>query len=393
MRRTRRIGLIVMTGLAALLVILFFRFFDLVEREETFGYKAVTKENDLLAARRFLKAMGIAAENIPTPTPALPLPDHDAVILINSKRLAVNERTQEFLFDWVRHGGHLIFSLRSETIYDDVGDILKRLNEIEAGEDTMLQALEVESGILELSNEQRRELDQFGVVFPEAEDFLWVAFDPRLRIVNHSDRFRSLSGDGDGDTVITGRYGNGHITIFSDRNVLHNRRIGDRDHAAFLWYLVNLHGLPSKVWLVAHDNMPGIIIWLWGHARELIISLLLLLLMGFLTLMRRFGPIIGVIPPIRRRLLEHIQASGWFLWRFGHADKLLFGMQHNLRYELSIRHPGLQVLSVDEMSGKLSDIIEMSQDDIRQALGKKTIQSREDFTRTIRLCERLRKQL
>ena len=76
---------------------LFFTMFEKQTRTQRFGYSPEARLNDLLAARRFLKRMGIPSENMATPSPASKLPPTTDTIVLATKRLTVDHRTQEIL--------------------------------------------------------------------------------------------------------------------------------------------------------------------------------------------------------------------------------------------------------------------------------------------------------
>ena len=372
---------------------LFFTLFEKKEVTHRFGYSPEARLNNLLAARRFLKRMGIPAENMATPSPASRLPQTSDVILLATKRLTVDKRTQDILMAWVRDGGHLILTARSETVKDGLLDLLEDFNEVETDGDLFLETLGVQTIQPEVSSRDRDDYDGAGVSFPDADDFIWVQFSLNMKFRTENENFQSLAGDQDGEFVLSGEFGAGRVSIITDRRVLHNRLIGKKDHARFLLELVTLGGDPAKVWLIGEDDMPGLYAWTWKHAHEAVISFAVLLFMVLYTVSRRFGPILDVRAAKRRRLLEHIQASGWFLWRHKHYEQLLMGMQNNLKHELNIKHPGLREMGTSSAAAHLSSFIDMSATEIQQVLGMIEVGNKEEFTTTVRLYERLRKQL
>jgi hypothetical protein len=393
MSRQAWIMLITAVVLILLAAGLFFTLFEKKSSTRSFGYSPQARSNDLLAARRFIKRMGIPAESMATPSPASKLPATADVILLATRRLTVDQRTQDSLMNWVRDGGHLILTARTETVNDGLMDIFENFNEIESEKDPFLQALGIKAVKRSLSTEDRRDYDASGVAFPASNDFVWVAFDPDLQLQTDHERFQSLASDDDGDFILTGEVGRGRVSVLTDRKVLHNRRIGEKDHARFLLEMVTLGGNPEKVWLIEDDDMPGLYTWIWRHAFEAVISVGLLALMILLTVSRRFGPVLDLQPPTRRRLLEHITASGWFLWRHRHYQELLAGMQNNLKHDMAIKHPGIQELGSSAAAARLANFIDMSAGEIQQALGIIKVSNKEEFTSTVRLYERLRKQL
>ena len=393
MTRGGWITLIISLVLIASAIGLFFTMFEKESSTQRFGYSPEARLNDLLAARRFLKRMGIPAENMATPSPASTMPPASDTIVLATKRLTVDHRTRVILQQWARSGGHLILTARSETVADGFFDLFEELNEIETEGDRFLELLNIRTNEIDLSRDERRDSDSFGVTFPGLDDFIWVEFEPDLRLDSANPDFVSLSGDDDGDFVLTGDYGDGRISVISDRRILHNRMIGEHDHARFLLELIHLDNSTDKVWLIADDDMPGLYAWLWRHAHEAVISTALLLLFILYASAHRFGPIIDLEPATRRRLLEHIQATGWFLWRHQHYAQLLNGMQNNLKQEITIKHPGVREMGAAAAAARLAEITDLAVDDIRHALGVIQVNNKEEFTTTVRLYERLRKQL
>lgn len=387
----------IMLGISLVLIAgatgLFFTLFEKKETTRHFGYSPEARQNDLLAARRFLKRMGIPAESMATPSPASTLPPTSDVILLATKRLTVDKRTQDILLEWVRNGGHLVLTARSDTVTDGFLDFFERFNEVESEGDLFLETLGVETIHQSADSEEREDYDGTGVAFPATDDFVWADFNLELRLQSKHERFQSLAGDQDGDFVLTGRLGTGQVTVMSDRRILHNRKIGKKDHARFLLELVNLGHYPAKVWLITEDDMPGLYAWLWKHAHEAVLSIILLLILILFSVSRRFGPVLDITPPTRRRLLEHIQASGWFLWRHRHYEQLLTGMQNNLKHEMAIKHPGIQEMGASAAAARLTGFVDMTAEEIQQALGMIEVHNKEGFTTTVRLYERLRKQL
>ena len=124
---------------------LFVTMFEKKTVPRKFGYSPEARLNDLLAARRFLKRMGIDAENMATPSLASTLPPVSDTILLATKRLTVDQRTQEQLLSWTRAGGHLVLTARSETVTDGLFDLFERFNEIESDGDPFLESLGIKT--------------------------------------------------------------------------------------------------------------------------------------------------------------------------------------------------------------------------------------------------------
>ncbi|MBO0613878.1 DUF4350 domain-containing protein [Thiothrix fructosivorans] len=112
--------------------------------------------------------------------------------------------------------------------------------------------------------------------------------------------------------------GKGLMTLVANLDRIENTAIGDeaRANAKFLWQLVHKHhAVPAGVWLIHQDAMPPLWQLIWKHAWALVLTLALLLPLTLLALSPRFGPLIPQPAPGRRRILEHIHASGLFMWQ------------------------------------------------------------------------------
>ena len=68
-------------------------------------------------------------------------------------------------------------------------------------------------------------------------------------------------------------------------------------------------------------------------------------------------------------------------------------LQNNLKHEMTIKHPGIQEMGSTAAATRLSAFVDMTAEEIQEALGIIEVNNKEEFTTTVRLYERLRKQL
>jgi hypothetical protein len=309
------VGLITALATAAS-VIWFLNTFELKETEEYIGFKGEAKTNTLYAARLFLKRMGIPAERRDSLTT---LPDTDSVLIIDTGRYTLSTQKIDQILAWVERGGHLITRARipgdTTTLYgtdknDDEADAKASARANKA--DPLQTALGVRIG---------------KHVMPEDDD---LPLDVTLSGMSHSLEadpgfFYSLETDAD-DTypqhykkatwLLEQKWGKGMVTLAANLDFIENGTLVDYQHAELLWNMV--HGVqeqPHSVWLVHQDDMPPLWTLLWKHAWALMLTLAVLILLTFLALMPRFGPLLPNPQPERRRILEHIRASGRFMWK------------------------------------------------------------------------------
>ena len=181
---------------------------------------------------------------------------------------------------------------------------------------------------------------------------------------------------------------------------LRNTSLGEHDHAEWLWRLAG-QGRPNEVirWTRGvrsrgSAEVPGLLALLWEHARPLMIAALVLLLAWVWARTRRFGPVRPDPPPIRRRLGEHIDASGHFSWRRDRGPELLRAVRSRLEHEVARHHPGWGRLSEHERtspSGRGGEA--PAQCAVARALRDDEIADDEAFRERIVHLERIRKAL
>ncbi|MEZ5452342.1 MAG: DUF4350 domain-containing protein [Thiothrix sp.] len=297
----------------AAVVLWFLQTFELKEMDEQVGFRGEAKTNQLFAARLFLKHMGIPAERkdglreLPT--------DTDTVLLIDTQRYTLSQQKIDELLAWVERGGHLITRARTpngETLYDDGNDETADDDAIpEPVNDALQTALGVTLG---------------KHIIPEDDD---LPLDAKLSGMGHAlevdpEFFYALDVKGhaypqryqDSAWLLELEHGAGLVTLVANLDFIENPALEDYDHAEFLWHMVHsLRDAPRAVWLVHMDDMPPLWQLLWQHAWALVLTLAAFIPLTILAFSPRFGPLIPTPPAGRRRILEHIHASGLFMWR------------------------------------------------------------------------------
>jgi hypothetical protein len=316
----------ILIGVFAILVMVagtfsFLNTFELKETKEYIGFRGEAKTNNLFAARLFLKRMGIPAERKDT---FLTLPDTDTVLLIDTERYTLSRQKIDEILAWVKRGGHLITRARipsgNATLYSN--------NDSESGDENTPtpkeDALQTTLGITTGKH-----------VLPEDDDLPLKA---ELSDMEHPlevdpEFFYSLETDagqaypqkyGDAVWLLEKKWGKGMVTLVANLDFIENPALNTYDHAEFLWHMIHsLHDAPRAVWLVHQDDMPPLWKLLWKHAWALLLTLACLVPLTILALSPRFGPQIPALQAERRRILEHIHASGLFMWQryTKHDDK------------------------------------------------------------------------
>ena len=351
------------------------------------GLQGAAADNPLLAAQQLLERMGSVVITKKSVIDINQLESQDTLILWGTDGLFTATQTKQLL-EWVEAGGHLIIA--SNTVYD-----------LQNSVNPLLQALKIyrlEDTLEYLPPDQVIP----ATPFTWETDFLKVAFDPHYRLEYIEDPAIEILDDY-GTHLLLYYYGTGMISILSDMQFIHNQAIGNYDHAQFLWSLVHFERIAQRVWLLrfphfegitrSTDSMPSLSQLVWSKWWTVVISVSMLLLFWLWYTLFRFGPLLPEPTGARRRLLEHIEASGHFLWQYRQTEFLLRGARQAVLKKLATVHPDWIRLSPSELSQHLAPLVELSAEEIEAALYHIQPHTEMAFTQTIHILTQIRKML
>jgi hypothetical protein len=305
----------ILGGLFALLVVVagvlwFLNTFELKESQEQIGFRGEAKTNSLYAARLFLKRMGIPAERkdgIST------LPDTATVIVLDTQRYTLSRQKMDEILAWVKRGGHLITRARvpegSTTLYAKKA----KDDALPPREDALQTALGISTGehIIPADDDLplEAELTKMGDALKVDPQFFY-ALETAKDDQAYPQKYQKAVW------LLEKQWGKGLVTIAANLDFIENSAIDKYDHAEFFWQMVHAqYDTPAAVWLIHQDAMPPLWKLIWQHAWALVLTLMMLIPLALLALSPRFGPLIPKPQPDRRRILEHIHASGLFMWK------------------------------------------------------------------------------
>ncbi|HRQ63388.1 MAG TPA: DUF4350 domain-containing protein, partial [Xanthomonadaceae bacterium] len=115
--------------------------------------------------------------------------------------------------------------------------------------------------------------------------------------------------------------GDGRVTALTNFVPFMNWDIGTHDHAELLHRLV-LAGGNTDTLAMVRGRRTSLGTWLLEHAWRVLLAFGLLILALLWAAAPRFGPVLPDPQPVRRRLLDHIAASGRLLWSSGERATL-----------------------------------------------------------------------
>ncbi len=328
---------------------------ELVEQQVFTGYThKAARQNPLLAVERLTRHLGRTAESVRTLEELLSqLEDGPDWVLLSTPSTSLSVLQRDRLLDWVSRGGTLVFAPQ-------------RFDAAPAATDLLLTELQIHTQALE-PDQCRRQLQTSclnleTVRIGHGSKPFKVDFDP-LRVLHDAGpappaatAAQGTGNDAGSTAAVTPTssstwpvqggsgthglqrpWGQGQVIVFSDLDWLKNQQLGRQNHAAYWWHLAQQ---APRLWLQYQPDLPP---WWWHLAQQAPLPLLAIavsLCLWLLHQAQRFGPPLTRPDLARRSLLEHIQASGQWLWRHQAAQTLLDSQRHTLRQRLQRKHPG-----------------------------------------------------
>lgn len=198
-----------------------------------------------------------------------------------------------------------------------------------------------------------------------------------------------LWSDSDGGAVRAYAEGKGRIVLVAN-GYFTNRSLPRRDHAELLLALTEL--TPGKhVTIVKRLNVLPWHKALWRHYGMALCGLAVCLALLFWSAVRRFGPILPAPKAERRSLLEHIDASGAWLWKAdGGRQVLLDAAREDTLALVKRRAPALFRMPEGELWATLARNCALPEADVSEALEQDAASHVTRFTRQIRTLQTLR---
>lgn len=274
--------------------------------------------NPYLAAGRLLEKQGMRVEFRPqfSGPPAGP-----GTLFLARYNGGISPGDAARLRDWVQQGNRLILTAPAPAS-QKVGDAL-------------LGPLGAQRRFQMAKDDPRRDRRlQLG----DEPFWLETGFSPGLTLESSGGHPVDAWRDSSGVHVLRYPLGRGVLIVLSDAALFENRQIGRHDNAALLWALLDRPAPGQSLWIVHDGQFPGILALIWRDARPLVLSLAVLALALLWRGNARFGPLLPSPDQPRRRLSEHLQAAGRYLWYAGQQPRLYQAARQGLLQHLFRRH-------------------------------------------------------
>ncbi len=324
--------------LVALAVIWFRTNFERVQVKEWVGASGEARLRHFLAAERFAQRMGWGAAELRS-LPELDTLPPSGVLLLPNRRQSLPPGKAAQIVRWVEGGGHLF----AEAEFSGVKDPLLDLLGVGRAEGTpALKPLQVE--------------------LPQGGRALNVALQGSMRLVMPAGELRLRAGAPDNLKLASFQRQRGVVTVAASLNFARNRNIGANDHAELLWHLLSVTpGRDLKVfWAPARLSLWE---FLKENAAPALAASLLLLALWLWSIMPRFGPVAPDALPGRRRLLDHLRASGRYYWTRGLRARLVVAARDAALRRIARVQPDFAVAPEAERAVRLSSLMQSSKEE------------------------------
>ncbi len=383
-------------------------------------------KNPMLAATRLLEARGHKVRVEPVLSYQLLNQLPDGVMLLSRYARPPDERQAKLLLDWVRRGNTLVMTPdwvddsddddSQAAAFDQATDPLgKHFGVAMSGRTRIDDSCRIDP--LETKRREKRaaakatddeEADEAeeAAKEPEGAPHLVCLTAPgaanTIELARPSDTLQRFEGKGPqplwGDTygLAVLVYGEGRgkvamVAVDAGDSYFDNDMLRQFDHGELLLLLAGQSGPHAQVMLVQHSEPVGWAAWLWQHARLVVLGLAALLLLWTWSASRRFGPLLPEAATARRALIEHIEASGRWLWRLPQGRALLLeAVRKSTEKQLLRRLPELHALDPAERARRMARLTRLPEAQVRDALLGVPARRAADFTRQISILQQLR---
>jgi hypothetical protein len=303
-----------------------------------------------------------------------------ATLLMPNRRQQLPVTQLGDIVRWVERGGHLIVEAEFLGVPDPLLDQLGV---------TRLQAEVVAKPLVFELPQSRRKLSVF---FPDAMQLEVAHGDVRLRAGAKLVTFTRGRGLVSAATSLRFARNPGYDDHFARLSRRPGRSIGANDHAELFWRLASL--TPGRE---LHVYFRPERLSLWGFLEEHAVPALaagaLLLALWLWSIVPRFGPIAPEAPPGRRRLLDHLRASGRYFWVKGLRSRLVLAARDAALRHVAHVHPDFAHASAEERAKHLSSLISVSAEEAARFMSNADAANGADLVHLMRTAQKIHSAL
>ena len=304
-----------------------------------------------------------------------PLKPADTLLMLGDTRTLSNADTAQLL-EWVEAGGHLIVRTPPPGIVIG-GDPVPLLSELG------IAPMDEQNGCLGLQVPKMEQHSEF------CDGRHFYFFDDDVEVI---------ASWGDEEKAEYGfarvPWGEGSIDVLADLDFLVNDKLEDGPHRALARQLLQPNYARAGTFhLIYSANIPPLWRLLLDHAWRVLLPLLLALLVWLWMRAERLGPLRPSPSPDRRSLLEHVQASGDHLYRYGRRATLYSAAHEAFLRQLRRRDPYAAALEGPAQIDAIAARTGLTTADVEAALRYPRSGDAKDFVLRIAKLFQLRQRL
>jgi hypothetical protein len=378
MRQSTIILLLVLAGV--LFGAWFFTYHEKVIKTEYIGYSGEARFNDFLAAEMLITELGLEADSRSELVPTEWMPGQYDTLMVHASESISFGAEFDMLASWVLNGGHLVLlpPQRDTELTDIILGYFGFSLEPRAAGDA-----DNDDGTEETKTDE-----------DETFDYLIDLDSTLVRIQPHDGITTSatLSAD-DGLIAARREWGDGYVTVVANAWYFSNYNLDEYDHARLLMDIVAGYVKEGKTWFIYNTDFPSLWELIWKNGPFVVLGFAASLLLWLWSRATKFGPAVGPDSLARRSILEHVRAAGNFAWRNHSAADLVTSSTAAILHEAERRHPGIGHLAPQAQAQQLARMTGMHDSYVFDALFNQDHTSHRDFTRLMKVLQRIRKNL
>jgi hypothetical protein len=353
---------------------------DRVVVQEWVGPSGEARLREFLAAQRFAERMGWKVTDMRS-LPELDTLPAQAVLLVPHHRQQLPQPRIAQILKWVDNGGHLIVEAESLGVADPLLDRLG-VKRSRSGEATP------KPFVLEL---------------PQSDRKLTVYFQSAIKLEAPEAEVRLRAGS----SLVSFARGHGLVTVASTLRFARNPSyddhffkmakrpalsIGALDHAELFWNVLSLSS-GAELRMYYRPERLSLSTFLRENAAPVLLAGGLLLALWIWSIVPRFGPVAPDVPPGRRRLLDHLRASGRYYWTKGLRSRLVVAARDAALRRVARAQPDFPSAPQAERSARLASLAGISKEEASRFMTAAGAMRGADFIRITQDAQRIHKAL
>ena len=350
MNRNHLIGFAATAALLGLLALFAWHFFEINPRTRNIPPSREARTNEYLALDRWLENMGRPARILSSGNLPVIYRAEERGIFIQASLFRWSSEAVEYLIQWIEEGGRLILVLDYSAEWElwDETELISLLHEF---------GIEPKTGVSQMSFRHDENAPNF------SRDF-------SFELLQTADLVFDLKDSSEHSRLVQVKRGMGNLTVSGRPRFLLSTSLGDAPNSRLTWALFAADPAPNRApgnegaWLFIRGatRVRGLLGSLFKHGNldVLGVSALVLLVIGFWTVIPAFGLLRRDDEKPGKPLRERFIAEGRFLKRHGALGFYRDTYVKEIKRRLA-RNEGL--ISDDKTIRRALDILGMTGDD------------------------------